>query len=294
MPIDRRVFTTGAAVAALFPWSGTARAENERALFWRIEAGNDAVGTVFGYARTAASVSADVVRDGIRIVEQSRRVVLDMDNVKFPPVTTSEHMPPLLPMLGRPVADELRKALTALAVPQSQIDDMPGVLIAMFLYGEGQTKPVPSVGGVIMDRAKALRLPVTTLLATSEVEKLRKPIDLVTLNKTVDEKVIAFMLDVRRQVGPIGKHCEDLYRERRAEELRAFARSMSEHGVPESQTFFESETIRELLLTRVTAALSSQAADEPAFCFLPIGVISGPDGLLATSHRRGIRASALA
>src|SRR5262245_13800130 len=78
MPIDRRVFMTGAAVAALFPWSRTARADNERALFWRIEAGNGAVGTVFGYARTAASVFVDIVRDGIRIVEQSRRVVLDM------------------------------------------------------------------------------------------------------------------------------------------------------------------------------------------------------------------------
>jgi hypothetical protein len=69
---------------------------------------------------------------------------------------------------------------------------------------------------------------------------------------------------------------------------------MSEHGVPESQTLFEGETMRELLLTRVTAALSAQAAGEPAFCFLPIGVISGPDGLLATSGRRGMRASALA
>jgi hypothetical protein len=294
MPIDRRVFMTGVAAVAIFPWSGTARAESGRALFWRIEAGNNAAGTVFGYARTAASVSADVVQDGIRMVEQSRRIVLDMDNVKFPPVTTTEHMPPLLPMLSRPLADELRKALTALAVPQSQIDEMPGVLIAMFLYGEGQTKPVPSVGGVIMDRAKALRLPVTTLLATSEVEKLRKPVDLVTMNKAVDEKVIAFMLDVRRQVGPVGKHCEDLYRERRAEELHTFARSMSEHGVPESQVFFEGEAIREQLLTRLTAALSAQAADEPAFCFLPVGVITGPEGLLATSRRRGMRASALA
>src|SRR5262249_59686207 len=106
--------------------------------------------------------------------------------------------------------------------------------------------------------------------------------------------VIAFMLDVRRQVGPIGKHCEDLYRGRRPEELHAFARSMSEHGVPESQVFFEGETLRELLLARLTAALSSQPAAEPAFCFLPIGVITGPDGLLATSRRRGISASAVA
>ena len=294
MPIDRRTFISLVAGAAACPWGGAARTETDRALFWRIEAGNDAVGTVFGYARTAASVSADVVRDGIRMLEQSRRVVLDMDNVKFPPVTTTERMPPLLPMLNRPVADELRNLLAALTAPQLQIDEMPGVLIAMFLYGEGQTKPVPSVGGVIMDRAKALHLPVTTLLATSEVEKLRKPVDLVTLNKAVDEKVIAFMLDVRREVGPIGRHCEHLYSERRAEELHAFARSMREHGVPESQTFFEGETIRELLLTRLPAALSSQAADAPAFCFLPIGVISGPDGLLATSRRRGMRATALA
>jgi hypothetical protein len=244
--MDRRAFMTLALGAAAFGRAELARAEQERGLFWRIETPDNALGIVFGYARTAASVVPGVVEDGVRLIEQSNRVLLDMDNIKFPPVTTNEKMPPLLPMLSRPVSDELREVLAAQPIPQPQVDGLPGLLIAMLLNGEGQTKPVmPSVGGAIVDRAKGLHLSVTALLARSEVEKLQKPVDLVALNNTVDEKMIAFLLDVRRQVGPIGRHCETIYRERKGEELYQFVKSLGEHGVPESQTFLEGEAGRE-------------------------------------------------
>ena len=78
---------------------------------------------------------------------------------------------------------------------------------------------MPSVGGVIVDRAKELNCPITALLARHEVEALQKPVDLVALNKAIDENVIAFMLEAGQRFGPIGGYCETLYRERKGEEL---------------------------------------------------------------------------
>ena len=294
MSLDRRAFMILAASAASLAGYRPSPAEDDRAVFWRIETQDNARGTVFGYARTAAALIPDVVRDGIRMVEQSGRVVLDMNNVTLASVSTTESMPPLLPMLSRPLADELRTVLTAAPSLQAQADSMPGFLIVMWLYGEGQTKPVPSVGGVIMDRAKALHLPATTLLSSDDLAKLRKPADLVALNRAIDDKVIAFMLNVRRQVGPIGKHCETLYRERRGQELHQFTKDLSDHGTSLSQLLVEGDSAREMLLARLPAALSAPPSGQTAFCFMPIGVITGPDGLLATAHKRGMRMSALA
>src|ERR1700704_68839 len=196
--MDRRTFMSLAFSAAATGWRDIARAEEHRALFWRIETPDNATGIVFGYARTAASVLTDIVRDGVRLLEQSSRVLIDMDNIKLPSVTTHEKMPPLVPMLSRPVSDELRKILAAQPIPQSEIDGLPGLLIAMVLLAEGQTKPaMPSVGGVIVDRAKGLNRPITALLARHEVEALQKPVDLVALNEAINENVIAFMLEVR-------------------------------------------------------------------------------------------------
>jgi hypothetical protein len=226
--MDRRTFMSLAFGAAATGWRDITRAEEHRALFWRIETPDNATGIVFGYARTAASVLPDIVRDGVRLIEQSGRVLIDMDNIQLPSVTTHEKMPPLVPMVSRPVSDELRKILAAQSIPQSEIAGLPGLFIAMVLLAEGQTKPpMPTVGGVIVDRAKELNRPITALLARHEVEALQKPVDLVALNKAIDEKVIAFMLEVRERFGPIGGHCETLYRERKGEELYTFVKSLA-------------------------------------------------------------------
>ena len=293
--MDRRTFMSLAFSAAAIGWRDIARAEEHRALFWRIETPDNATGIVFGYARTAASVTTDIVRDGVRLLEQSSRVLIDMDNIKLPSVTTHEKMPPLVSMLSRPVSDELRKVLAAQPIPQSEIDGLPGLLIAMVLMAEGQTKPaMPSVGGVIVDRAKGLNCPITALLARHEVEALQKPVDLVALNEAIDENVIAFMLEVRERFGPIGGHCETLYRERKGEELYTFVKSLAERGVPEAGKFLEGDAAREKFVARLPVALASLASSPPTFCLLPIGVLTGPDGLLSAFSKRGMRISALA
>ena len=76
--MDRRTFMSLALSAAATGWRDVARAEEHRALFWRIETPDNATGIVFGYARTAASVTTDIVRDGVRLLEQSSRVLIDM------------------------------------------------------------------------------------------------------------------------------------------------------------------------------------------------------------------------
>src|SRR4029077_8787309 len=88
--MDRRAFMSLSLSAAATGWRDIARAEEHRALFWRIETPDSATGIVFGYARTAASVTTDIVRDGVRLLEQSSRVLIDMDNIKLPSVTTHE------------------------------------------------------------------------------------------------------------------------------------------------------------------------------------------------------------
>ena len=83
--MDRRTFMSLAFGAAATGWRDITRAEEHRALFWRIETPDNATGIVFGYARTAASVLPDIVRDGVRLIEQSGRVLIDWTISSFHP-----------------------------------------------------------------------------------------------------------------------------------------------------------------------------------------------------------------
>jgi len=91
----------------------------------------------------------------------------------------------------------------------------------------------------------------------------------------IDENVIAFMLEARERFGPIGGHCETLYRERKGEELYTFVKSLAERGVPEMGMFLEGDAAREMFVARLPVALASHAASPPTFCLLPIGVLTG-------------------
>ena len=95
-------------------------------------------------------------------------------------------------------------------------------------------------------------------------------------------------------MGPIGAHCDRLYRERKGEELERFAKTMREHGVPESQTYLDADAAREMLLARLPAALRSQQSDDSAFCLLPIGMLTGAKSILATLRDRGAHTTSLA
>jgi hypothetical protein len=272
-------------------------AQEERALFWRVETADGGRGIIFGYARIAAAVAADVAKDGMRFVENARRILVDMPNTEFPETKIDASLPALLPKLDAALAGRLRSLLASLHVPAAQLDSLPGFAIAAFLYGEEQSNPVPSVGGTILDRAQALGRPVTGVLGASEVEQLRKPVDVAQI-KEIDQRIdgatIELLLETRQRVGPIGAYTERLYRERRAEELARFGKTMTDRGIPEPQALFDGEAARRTLLSRLPVALRSQNADDLAFCFLPIGLLTGPDSVLATLRHHGARTTALA
>lgn len=293
MPLTRRHFI-GTAASAVALACKRVEAQEERALFWRIENPDGGRGVVFGYARVAAAVTSEVAKDGLRLMESAKRVVLDMNNTRSPMMKVDENLPPLWPKLDPARAEQVRHILTSMQVPPAQLETLPGFFIANFLYAEGQTKPLPSVGGVIVDRAKALGRPMTVLLDASDVEHLRKPIDFVRINERVDAATIEFLLEARQRVGPIGAYCERLYRERRGEELNGFAKSMKDHGVPESETYFDTEAGREMLLARFPPALRSTRSDDLAFCLLPIGMLSGSKSILTALRDQGAHTTPLA
>jgi hypothetical protein len=293
MPLSRRHFI-GITASAVALACKSANAQDERALFWRVETPDGGRGVVFAYARVAAAAAPDVTKDGIRFMENAKRVVLDMDNTRFPAMKIDPALPPLLPKLDPARAQQIRSILASMHLPQAQFETLPGFFIATLLYAEGQTNPVPSVGGVIVERAKAVGGPMTVLLGASDVEHLRKPVDFARIDQSVDAATIEFLLDARQRVGPIGAHCERLYRDRNGEELQRFAQTMREHGVPESPSYFDGEAAREMLLARLPAALRSQQSDDSAFCLLPIGMLTGPKSILATLRDRGAHTTALA
>jgi hypothetical protein len=264
MPITRRYFLGAVAGTAALAWERVA-AQDERALFWRVETAEGGRGVVFGYARVAASVAPEIAKDGLRFIENAKRIVLDMDNTRFPALQVDANLPPLLPKLDPARAAQVRSILTSMHVRPAQLENLPGFMIATFVYSEGQTNPVPSVGGVIIDRAKGLGRPITTLLQASDVENLRKPVDFAQVNQRIDAATIEFLLDTRQRIGPIGAYCERLYRERNGEELARFTKTMADHSVPESQTYIDGATARQLLLARLPAALRSERSDDLAF-----------------------------
>ena len=227
-------------------------------------------------------------------MENAKRVVLDMNNTRFPAMKIDPNLPPLLPKLDPARVQQVRSILASMHLPPAQFETLQGFFIASLLYSEGQTNPAPSVGGVIVDRAKAVGRPMTVLLEASDVEHLRKPVDFARLDQSVDAAAIEFLLDARQRVGPIGAQRERLYRDRNGEELQRFAQTMREHGVPESLTYFDGGAAREMLLARLPAALRSQQSDDTAFCLLPIGMLSGPKSILTTLRDRGAHTTSLA
>jgi hypothetical protein len=272
MSIDRRTFVSLLAAATVLGRFGAARTAEERGLFWRVETRDRAVGVIFGYEGFAASIAPDVVQDGLRTVDRTQRVVLDISNFTLPPITApNAKLPPVLPKLSTTDAEDLLEIATALGVPRPQIESMSGILCAVLLYVEGQAKPDPSIAGVIVERAKALGEPIAALLTQRDVEASRTAVDLVTMNATVDENKIAFLLD-----------------------LNQFRERVTQEGVPAFQMLLDSHVLRPLLLARFSAALANSTSKQPTLFILSLGMLTGSDGILNRLRAQAAHVTVLA
>ena len=125
MPLSRRHFIGITASAVAFACK-SANAQDERALFWRVETPDGGRGVVFAYARVAAAAAPDVTKDGIRFMENAKRVVLDMNNTRFPAMKIDPALPPLLPKLDPARAQQIRSILASMHLPPAQFETLPG------------------------------------------------------------------------------------------------------------------------------------------------------------------------
>jgi hypothetical protein len=293
MQMDRRSFISLFAVALGCP--ALALAEQGQGLFWRVETrGRSAV--LFGYMRLPASQGLYIVDDGIRMIDQTQSVIGDFNNnLQCPTITwRNDMLPPLLPRLSPTLADEVHRALAAFPIPPTQLERENGYAVVTFLLGEGTEgrNPIPSIGGLILDRATALRRPLTILVSDDEIRKLICPTldDIVSVNNQVDEKQITSILDLRSRVGPIGAYVERLYVDRKTDELALHFKYLADHQIT-LRPHFNPEPLIELLFTRLSVHLPS--APNP-FVFLPVETLIGGAGILERFRQQSADISPLA
>jgi hypothetical protein len=110
----------------------------------------------------------------------------------------------------------------------------------------------------------------------------------------VNEALVMYLIELRRQWGPLGKHVEQLYAARDSEGLQRFNDDLFQHGLPPGGWFSKSAwlQVRTLILQRLLEAVGSQSG--MSFFGLELPTLTGSDGLLAALRQQGATISVLA
>lgn len=294
MQIDRRKWLALVTfIAAGWNWKSEA-AEDEKALFWRVTAGKSS-SILFGYERVGAALVPEIVKDGFRYLDETKSIAQDLSPVvKFPAIEINHGATkPLSNIVSRSVFDQLQGALGKIPQIGEMAKLLSGFEVTSLLLGEGQTPSLPTAAGVIAEQGRTLNRRVAILVSDAEAQGCWNPPDMAALNGSIDEAKIQYLLDLRQQVGPIGAHLETLYRERRGEEINRFTSDIRMHGIVSPTSFLSADKMRPLLFARLVKAMSApETAD--AFMFLPLGLLTGADGILAQLRASGNATTPLA
>jgi hypothetical protein len=294
MLITRRQLLATVALTASAWEPGVYAADRDQAVFWRVSMPGRKAHVLFGAVRIAATVVPDIVGDGKRLIDETERIVVGVPNFEMTAWDLPRGtLPPIWKSIGRPVADDLRSALAGLpdGVP---VEELSGFEVSWLLMGEGQTPPNPYLADALARHSRSRGRPVAFLITEKEIrEQFWRPRDPVALNNTIDEPKIAFLLDVRRRVGPIGAHLEQLYRARRGEEIYRFTAEIANQGIPDPSAFIEEEEAGALAFDRLLGLLDSTDAPT-AFVVLPIGMLTGETGMLPRLRARGCTVTPIA
>jgi hypothetical protein len=286
MPIDRRtvLLASGALLMSRYVWA----ADDENALFWLVTPQGRKSAVLFGYERVAPAVVPDLIRDGDALVSACDRVVLDMpQDVRFPSVGAARpQMKPIVQIVSPATADRLRKFLVLTPVA-AMGDRVSGLEATILLMGEGQHDATSTAAGTIVDHARSFGKPVDQLVSEAEILSAWQAPDLAGLNDKIGEETIVYMLDLRDKVGPIGGYLEQLYRQRRANEIERVTADMSRHGVMSPAQFIQTDKVRELMFARALDMLTRQV-DALRFMAFPLGILTGSSGILAALDAKGV------
>jgi hypothetical protein len=291
MRIDRRMILVGSGALLVSRYAGAAAAEaagEQNALFWQVTPPGRKGAVLFGYVRIAPAEVPDVVKDGEALVDASERMVIDMpQNVRFGTVGAArQQMKPLVQIVSPATADRLRKFIST--TPAAALgEQISGLEATTLLMVEGQHNAAVTVGGTIFEHARSAGKPIDELLSDAEIRSAWQQPDLVALNGKIGEETVAYMFDLRDKVGPIGGYLEQLYRQRKADEIEHVTADMTRHGLVSPSQFLQTDKLRELMFERTMDLLTRQA-DETRFMTFPVGMLTGSSGLLAAFAAKGL------
>jgi hypothetical protein len=284
MWINRRTAVIG---AGLLLSRRTWAAEEESALFWTVTPPGRKGAVLFGYERIAAAITPEIVRDGESLAGASQRIVIDMpQSIRFPRLTVGAgEMKPIVQIVTPPTADRLRKFLAATPAA-SRADRLGGLEATMLLMVEGQHNADVTVGGTVFEYSRSAGKPVDQLLSDADMQSAWRPPDMAALNNGIGEDTIAYLLDLRDRVGPIGGYLEQLYRQRKGDAIVRVTDDIDRHGVFSPSRLLQTDRVRDLMFDRALNMLTQQA-DEQRFMLFPLGILAGPSGLLAAFKAKG-------
>ncbi|OCI90843.1 hypothetical protein A6U85_24975 [Agrobacterium sp. 13-626] len=286
MRLTRRQFAI-LTCALTVPAGRRAVASADNTLFWQATRAGQSM-AIFGYERINAALVPDIVSDGVRISDQASSVYIDLGSNSVPMKfsTNLKQVPPVLPDLSQADADDLRRIMPAAA--GTPVERLPGYIVSMLLMGEGQHPSVPSVGGMITDRVRLSGKAVSPLLSDDDLRSIWSLPDALAL-KSVGAHQISYLLERRRQVGPIGGYMERLYEQRRVPEITQLRIEIAKEGVVNPLGSLAGPQFKALLLERVLRIESAKN-----FLLLPLAVLLGDDGILQRMRSSGFQTTTLA
>ncbi|MBB3383977.1 hypothetical protein ACK83U_26900 (plasmid) [Rhizobium sp. WW22] len=286
MHLTRRQFAIMACALTLRAGQSAAASE-EKAVFWQANLADRSI-NIFGYERVNAALVSDIVRDGERISEQAISVYTDIGpnapHLKYS--TNIKQIPPVLPYLPPADAEYLRRIVSAAA--GAPVDRLPGYVVSLLLMGEGQHPWTPSVEGVIMDHVRSSGKQISPLISDTDLMSIWSPPDSFTL-EAVGAHQISYLLEKRRQLGPIGGYMETLYEQRRVSEITQLREEILKEGVVNPLGSLAGPQFKALLLKQVLKIEATQN-----FLLLPLAVLLGNNGLLELMKANGFQIKMLA
>lgn len=282
MPLTRRQFTCLTATLLLPEISHAANADN--AIFWRVKFPTYEL-MLFGYARIAASFVPEILAEGKGLIDKTQAVILDtnakvaLSSIDFDHTQVDSVFPKLSPSQQKEM-----QLITSATLSENLLERLSGFEVAALLLGEGQHAIGPSAPGIgeeFINYGTALKRPVTKLLDDSEVRSAEKPITLQKV-KSFGSSHVIFLLDLRRRVGPIGAHLDELYKARKLAELRILGEGIEARGIT-----MPPEIDHDRLRLVIAERLVSLNNGTTAFTMLPVGLLGGRYSILEDLRARG-------
>lgn len=289
MRINRRQFAALMVVLSLPEMSRAANGKSS--LFWRAKFPSQDI-VLFGYVRVRADFFPDIMVEGKRLIDQSKLVLIDMN----PSLTLSttkfknSDLRPVFPRLPQPNQEELKTILST-SQAGNAIERLSGFEVGLLLIGEGQhsfTPDAPSIGLELANYGVSIGRAVKTLGSDGEMQSMQKPLTLEIIN-SVGPASIAYLLDLRRRIGPIGGYLDELYKAGKSAEVASLGEEIAAKGIFTPTDFMDADRLRALFVERI----ANMPAGTNAFAILPIGLLSGSYSILPELRIRGAEVTAI-